>query len=788
MPLGSGDPEAVGDYRLLDRLGSGGMGVVYLARSASGRQVAVKVVHSQFAEDQEFRARFRQEVAAARRVSGAFTAPVVDADPEAERPWMATLYVPGRTLADELASRGPLSAARLRRLALGLVEALRDIHRAGVVHRDLKPANVLIARDGPRVIDFGISRAADDQALTVTGRVLGTPPFMSPEQLHRPREVTAASDVFSLGALLAYAALGRGPFDADSPYLTAYRVVHEPPSLAEVAQPLRDVLARCLAKDPELRPELPELARLFTALPTRGPVRVAGGRSAEVPPAGRKAAGPGAAGRRVGASPVTGGPAAGGGGGSAGAGPAGGTGERAGERGGGVGRARADAVDGADAGAAGGSAGWRRGLPRWPRGRWPRRALGSLASVTALALGCGAFLLYGPDDEGVRTSGEAASGVRAAALPAGWRPWEVSLHAAGVMPRPGTGPLGEVFDPRCLARGVHLYCGGMGFPTVRLDARSGRLDWRTDALGDPAEMTSGSQPIGLRGGLVLVHDAAGEGRARLVALHADTGHEAWSRPVSDGTDAVLAGDLVVGSAPDDGTITARLAATGALRWTFPVPAGHTCSPVGLAGVAYALCWPVDGGDGTTSVRRLDPVSGAATELARLRDVDEPLGTDGRDLLFLRYQDREGAPYQSLVRLDSTTGARREVRLPRLALGHAALAGGRLFFIQSSGRVTAVDPRTGRTLWSSPSDVERLGTPSVSAREETVYLCNGSGRVLALDLRDGDERWQTGPRSVDSGYGMSMDTSVVLRVGGALVASASDGTLFSVDPNAPHAGS
>ncbi|WP_372350991.1 protein kinase [Streptomyces sp. KL116D] len=155
---------------------------------------------AQYAQDEEFRVRFRQEVAAARRVSGAFTAPVVDADPEAEQPWMATLYVPGRTLGSVVAETGPLGGRELRLLALGLVEALRDIHRAGVVHRDLKPGNVLMAEDGPRVIDFGISHAADHQALTVTGRLMGTPPFMSPEQFASPRDVTAASDVFSLGS------------------------------------------------------------------------------------------------------------------------------------------------------------------------------------------------------------------------------------------------------------------------------------------------------------------------------------------------------------------------------------------------------------------------------------------------------------------------------------------------------------------------------------------------------------------------------------------------------------
>ncbi|UUU26183.1 protein kinase domain-containing protein [Streptomyces sp. DSM 40750] len=275
MPLRDDDPTVIGGYVLESRLGAGGMGVVYLARSVSGRLVAIKLVHAQYCDDEEFRSRFRQEVAAARRVSGAFTTPVVDADPEAARPWMATLYVPGPTLSDLVCEEGPLGGARIRGLALGLVEALRDIHRAGVVHRDLKPANVLIAEDGPRVIDFGISRAVDNLPLTVTGRVIGTPPFMSPEQLRSPRDVTPASDVFSLGSLLVYAASGHSPFKAESPYLAGYQVMFEAPKLDTVPEPLRSIAERCLDKDPAARPDLAELHRLFLELPTSTDARPA---------------------------------------------------------------------------------------------------------------------------------------------------------------------------------------------------------------------------------------------------------------------------------------------------------------------------------------------------------------------------------------------------------------------------------------------------------------------------------------------------------------------------------
>ncbi|GAA4906666.1 PQQ-binding-like beta-propeller repeat protein [Streptomyces coeruleoprunus] len=270
-------PEYAGRYRLDAYLGSGGMGVVRLATSDSGLRLAVKVVHVEHAADPEFRARFRQEVNAARRVSGAFTAPVVDADPEAARPWMATLFIDGPTLSERVKRNGPLSAAELRRLGAGLAEALRDIHRAGVVHRDLKPSNVLLAADGPKVIDFGISRPADSDLRTETGKLIGTPPFMAPEQFQRPRDVGPAADVFAMGAVLVHAATGRGPFDSNSPYIVAYQVVHNEPDLAGVPEDLAPLLRRCLAKDPAARPTPDELMSALRApeghIPAqRGPV------------------------------------------------------------------------------------------------------------------------------------------------------------------------------------------------------------------------------------------------------------------------------------------------------------------------------------------------------------------------------------------------------------------------------------------------------------------------------------------------------------------------------------
>ncbi|MFQ6195795.1 protein kinase domain-containing protein [Streptomyces sp. NPDC000405] len=265
------DPQYAGRYRLEGRLGSGGMGVVHLARSPSGLRIAVKVVHAEYAVDPEFRARFRQEVAAARRVSGAFTASVVDADPDGERPWMATLYIPGPTLSEQVKRNGPLSSDEVRRLAAGLAEALRDIHRAGVVHRDLKPSNVLLADDGPKVIDFGISRPYDSELRTETGKLIGTPPFMAPEQFQRPREVGPAADVFALASLLVHAATGRGPFESESPYIVAYQVVHDEPDLAGVPDDLVPLIRACLAKEPADRPT-PDAIMAMLPTPEPGPV------------------------------------------------------------------------------------------------------------------------------------------------------------------------------------------------------------------------------------------------------------------------------------------------------------------------------------------------------------------------------------------------------------------------------------------------------------------------------------------------------------------------------------
>ncbi|UED85676.1 serine/threonine-protein kinase [Streptomyces profundus] len=263
-PLTEDDPPVVGAYRLLGRLGRGGMGRVYLGRSAGGRTVAVKLVHPHIAADERFRARFAREVAAAQLVGGDWTAPVLDADPEAEVPWVATGYVAGPDLERAVAAHGAFPAHTVRALGAGLGEGLAAVHRHGLVHRDVKPSNVLLALDGPRLIDFGIARATDGGTarLTTTGVSIGSPGYMSPEQV-LGRELTPATDVFSFGAVLAFAAGGRPPFPGGSAAHLLYRVVHEPPELDAVPPQARELIAACLDKDPAGRPTPLEVAGAY---------------------------------------------------------------------------------------------------------------------------------------------------------------------------------------------------------------------------------------------------------------------------------------------------------------------------------------------------------------------------------------------------------------------------------------------------------------------------------------------------------------------------------------------
>jgi len=262
------DPGRIGPYRLRGVLGSGGMGRVFLGASADGRLAAVKVIRADLATDPEFRARFRREVTVARKVSSRFTVPLIDADTDGPVPWLATAYVTGPSLADAVTEHGPLPVRSVLELAAGLAAGLSAIHAAGVVHRDLKPSNVLLAHDGPRVIDFGISVAAETSPLTRTGLLIGSPGYMSPEQVEG-REVGSPSDIFSLGAVLVFATTGEAPFGSGSAPALAYRAVYRQVNLDRVPAEVRALIQRCLAKDPSQRPTARDLE--FAAAPDAVP-------------------------------------------------------------------------------------------------------------------------------------------------------------------------------------------------------------------------------------------------------------------------------------------------------------------------------------------------------------------------------------------------------------------------------------------------------------------------------------------------------------------------------------
>ncbi|MFI1223171.1 MULTISPECIES: protein kinase domain-containing protein [unclassified Streptomyces] len=732
MPLSDADSAMVGGYELMDRLGSGGMGMVYLARSASGRRVAVKVVHEQYAENEEFRMRFRQEIAAARRVSGAFTAPVVDADPEAVRPWMATLYVPGRTLAQRVREDGPLAGAELRVLALGLSEALQDIHRAGVVHRDLKPANVLMAEDGPRVIDFGISRVADHQMLTATGRALGTPPYMSPEQLASTRDVGPASDVFSLAAVLTFAACGYGPFDAESSYTTAYNVVHTAPVLDDVPEALRSILARCLEKDPAVRPGLAELLALFQTLP---PLQAS--------PPRRTSPSPGAAGQphtpATGVLPPTG------------------------------------------------------VLPRDPsppparparlRGR---RVLPAALAVAVAAAGLTAAVILRPGGGG----GEDGAGAKpstsrapAPVLPEGWRPWLNTMRTQTPMDGGGDG------DSGCLAPRDALYCGGRGYTAARLDAATGKTEWRFSAG------IESSVPVMVRDGVVVVNDMKGpswstEVRQWVTGLSADSAEVEWTHSIADGSRPVPFGKWVVALSVNSRHFVAMNADDGVEAWRFTIPEGDHCLPWSGGGALYARCFPVDDPTVEGELWQIGP-AGEGRAVAAVPSHANPVGVDGDELVLLEHsvdaQDEPG-DYTSALRIHTTTGKSRRVPLPEQGRvtpdGRAPLIGQTLYLVRDDGTVTAVSARTGKVRWRRDTEVEGLSAPVLSEKYGALYLVNGHGRLLALGKADGRILWKTPSRE---GASLQQDAGPpTVRLKGDAIVAHAGGLTFSVSPLEPNA--
>ncbi|MEV0844287.1 PQQ-binding-like beta-propeller repeat protein [Streptomyces sp. NPDC049954] len=744
MSLRGGDPVEIGGYPLEARLGSGGMGTVFLARTSSGRPVAIKLIHQQFAGDDEFRIRFRQEVAAARRVSGAFTAAVVDAAPEAEQPWMATTYIEGHTLAQRIAMEGPLNGAELRRLAIGLAEALRDIHRVGVVHRDLKPSNVVLSPEGPRVIDFGISRAVDQQTLTMTGRVIGTPPFMSPEQLQTPRGVGPGSDVFSLGTLLVYSATGRGPFDADSPYMTAYQVVHEEPSLGAVPPALRAVVESCLDKEPEERPSADQLLVLLRDLPAD-----LGGSDAPGADAGRT--------RDVITQQHSAGPAT----------PA----------------PTALPTDpaGRDTSSLSVPAGRRL------RSRW-RPVLAAAVAVAAIGGGV-AVLEAGSRDgnSGGDKEGDSVA-VPGAALPDGFTPWRTTVRGG----RP------DIPDElRCVGRGEALFCGGGGVVATRVSTVDGSRAWTVKSPGVPVQ---GMHLVGATDDTVLGYRFAAEDAPRdpadeVVAVDADSGRELWSVPsgaqsraVTGRTqDAVVAGSTVVTVDASDSRFEAREAHSGEVTWTTSFPAGTQCAPVPVGPRLFAMCATAAEVDASEvrhpTLYAVDRGSGTLGEPIAVDGPAVPMGVAGGRLVLLqeRMEGTASAGYDGVARVDPASRKVTYSRLARTYAGTPGMADGTVYVSGQTGLVTAIDPATGRKKWSRQTGVEGASGPAAGAG--ALYFSSATGRVVALSPNDGSLRWTTDPQA--DGLTGEQGASPRVTVAGRLVIVAADkNTLFAFDTQKP----
>ncbi|MGW2178596.1 serine/threonine-protein kinase [Streptomyces sp. NPDC001732] len=784
-------PEYAGQYCLEARLGAGGMGVVHLARSASGLQLAVKVVHQQYAADPEFRARFRQEVGAARRVSGAFTAPVVDADPEAVLPWMATLYVPGPTLADQVKRNGPMAPAELRRLTAGLAEALRDIHRAGVIHRDLKPSNVLLSDSGPKVIDFGISRPYDSDLRTETGKLIGSPPYMAPEQFQRPREVGPAADVFALGAVLVHAATGRGPFDSDSPYIVAYQVVHDEADLAGVPADLAPLIGQCLAKDPVERPTPDEIMKALRPPSYEAAAFIpAQRRSAAVaePTAAVSALVPGSDTETDTDTHV--------GSGGTGNGKAGnGRADGSGRTGGGAGRrwlaaTAALLVMGAGgvwvAGAVGGSGG--------PGGTGGTGGTGESGGNDGTK---GAADSFTPWRTSLRTSG----GSTPVCSPAdGTDGTEAANGAKGAEDAEGA----EGADGKGVSDGaegpdggsVTLYCAAGGVGVARLDPSDGRVLWsRADAAAtasadgrssadddDADDDASSIGVVSVSGG--LVHTAVPGGKLR--AYDPDRGQQVWDADLSAyvGT-PFAAGDSLLLVA-EDGTTEALDAATGVSLWRHPL-AGHQRPDYalydGATGLAYAFEHSAYGS--TTLITAVDAQTGRATWQRRLDGMLTPAGSsDGALVLTAMNGDAQTV---GLVRYDPGRRHVERVALPfRMNEPEVVVGGDTVYLLAHGGTLVAVDTRPGggeAVRWQLETAAGRTSAPVLAAGNR-LYFSAADGRLLAVDTERGTLLGQTGPRLRGGKLTYSSTLPAPVAAERTVFGTAPDGSVFAVDGKDP----
>ncbi|MFI5807194.1 serine/threonine-protein kinase [Streptomyces sp. NPDC051561] len=792
------DPRRIGPFEVLGRLGAGGMGLVYLARSASGRRVAIKTVRTELAEDQLFRVRFTREVEAARAVSGFYTAAVVDADPRAAVPWLATAYVPAPSLEEIVNECGPMPANAVRWLAAGIAEALQSIHGAGLVHRDLKPSNVLVVEDGPRVIDFGIASGVSNTRLTMTNVAVGTPAYMSPEQARDSRSVTGASDIFSLGSTLVFAATGHAPFHGANPVETVFMLLREGPDLDGLPDELRPLIDSCMGMEAALRPSPADLQaqlapHLFSSgeddsgtasawLPNRATamieLRRGGGRvpAASVTPPRRQPTPPPRPnnpppyppprGGEWGVDPRTGqagpppsyadGPVR-----LAGAQVPIGPGPRVAD---GLGAAAAAAV----AEAAGPPAtGWVRP---------PAGVGGGLNGVPAPAHGPGPGPAAVPDGP----------------APSGWRPWRFRMsndvwgtpavagdlvyvtsfevHALDVASGRRQFKTRDVAWAMAVSGGrIHASDG----PTLyALDAADGTERWRlqTDAWVYSLKAARGTVVTGTRGGGVQAWEASNGQKlweltgaqtdfetleagpavhedtvyvwqdARLRALDARSGRERWSYPIGDA--ASCGGVPVRVTSADDGYVyisagTRVLAVdqgSGRVRWHFEAPAVFLSAPAFAPGPA------VTGGgvylaDYLGTVYALD----ASTGKDRWR-----IATESRQsiepVLVAGGHVHVGSG-SALYTLDAVTGTPKwRFAAGGEVVGAPVVADGRVHFGSADHCLYTVDAAGGQLRWKLKTGGEITGSPVAEAG--IVYACSKDRCVYALDAVKGTATGRT----------------------------------------------
>ncbi|MFE2813314.1 PQQ-binding-like beta-propeller repeat protein [Streptomyces nigra] len=767
------DPRRIGPFEVLGRLGAGGMGLVYLARSASGRRVAIKTVRTELAEDQLFRVRFTREVEAARAVSGFYTAAVVDADPRAAVPWLATAYVPAPSLEEIVNECGPLPAQAVRWLAAGVAEALQSIHGAGLVHRDLKPSNVLVVEDGPRVIDFGIASGVSNTRLTMTNVAVGTPAYMSPEQAKDSRSVTGASDVFSLGSMLVFAATGHPPFHGANPVETVFMLLREGPDLEGLPDELRPLIESCMQMDPTARPNPADLQaqlapHLFGSgtddsgtasawLPERAVSLIEtrrGGRPAPKPaPASGRSAG-----RNVPApvppppphDPVVPAPQP----------------------------VPVGAPDTGPVHLAGAAV---------PIGPGPRVADARAAAMKAPPAEAALVASWSKPRPGVNGVDPALPAAPAAPEgPGGWRPWRFRMsndvwgtpavagdlvyvtsfevHALDVATGRRRFKTRDVAWSMAVADGrIHASDG----PTLfALDCREGADLWRlqTDAWVYSLKAERGTVLTGTRGGGVQAWEASNGQKlweitgaqtdfetpeagpalfdgiayvwqdARLRALDARTGDERWSYPIGDA--ASCGGVPVRVARAHDGfvyvsagtRVLALDAIGGHVRWHFEAPAVFLCPPAFVPGPA---------------------VTGGGVYLADYLGTVYALdATDGRDRWRIATEARSSTEPvlvaaghvhvgsgKGLYTLDAVTGTPKwRFQAGGDIVGAPAVAEGRIHFGSTDHLLYTLKADDGRLRWKLATGGEITGSPVV--RDGVVYACSKDRCVYALDAEKG----------------------------------------------------